>query len=60
MQSEKGERESIQYKKIRKYRSEKMKSGILERRGREHRFYVTPIEIDFHGKVYPSPVLRVI
>ena len=37
-----------------------MKSGTLEKREREHRFYVTPIEIDFHGKVYPSLVLRAI
>ena len=37
-----------------------MKSGTLERREREHRFNVTPVEIDFHGKVYPSLVLRAI
>ena len=37
-----------------------MKNGTLERREREHRFYVTSIEIDFHGKVYPSLVLRAI
>ena len=45
-----GERESIQYKKRRKHSREKMKSGTLERREREHRFYVIPIEIDFYGK----------
>ena len=37
-----------------------MKSGTLERREREHRFDLTPIEINFHGKVYPSLVLHAI
>ena len=31
-----------------------------EKREREHGFYVTAIEIDFHGKVYPSLVLHAI
>ena len=29
-----------------------MNSGTLERREREHGFYVFPIEIDFYGKVH--------
>ena len=37
-----------------------MSSGTLERREREHGFYVTPIEVDFHGKVCPSLVLHAI
>ena len=37
-----------------------MNNGMLERREREHGFCVIPIEIDFYGKVYPSPVLHAI
>ena len=37
-----------------------MNNGTLERREREHEFYVIPIEIDFYGNVYPSLVLHAI
>ena len=35
-----------------------MNNGTLERREREHEFYVIPIETDFYRKVYPSLVLH--
>ena len=54
----KNEKEPIQHKKEGNSCERKMKNGTLESRERELGFYVIPIEIDFHGKVYPSLVLH--
>ena len=43
---------------LREREREKMNNGTLERRESEHGFYVTPIAIDFYGKVHPSLVLH--
>ena len=56
--------EKIQSKKMRESQSNTEKKetqlsknqewNAREKREREHGFYVTAIETDFHGKVYPS------